>query len=241
MLKPRIRPILYAAAMMVAIGSFYFAQSIRTARAAATTPGVGPADALRMLLDGNQRFADGKPLHPNQDVARRGVLAGGQQPFAGILSCSDSRTAPEIIFDRGLGDLFIVRDAGNVAGSLAMESLYYTTAHLGTRLIVVLGHSKCGAVAATQSGHGSEIPDTAKLIDPAVAKAKGMPGDPLDNAIAENVRLNVKALSEWEPLAKMVQSGQIQIVGAVYNLDTGKVTLLDQPRRLALVPGEVTH
>ena len=227
--------------MLLAIGSLCLLQSGRTARADATAPGVNPTDALKMLLDGNQRFVDGKPVHPNQDLARRSVLAGGQQPFVGILSCSDSRTAPEIIFDRGLGDLFIVRDAGNVAGSLAMESLYYTTAHLGTRLILVLGHSKCGAVSATQSGHGSEIPDTAKLIEPAVAKTKGMPGDALDNAIAENVRLNVKALSEWEPLAKMIQSGQIQIVGAVYNLDTGKVSLLDQPRRLALVPIGSTH
>ena len=222
--------------MTLAIGSLYFTPSTRNATAAAPASGVSAADALKMLLDGNQRFVEGKPVHPNQDVTRRDVLAGGQQPFVGILSCSDSRVAPEIIFDRGLGDLFIVRDAGNVAGSLAMESLYYTTAHLGSRLIVVLGHSKCGAVAATQSGHGSEIPDTAKLIEPAVTRAKGMRGDALDNAIAENVRLNVKALSEWGPLAKMVQSGDIQIVGAVYDLSTGRVTVIDQPRSLSLVP-----
>ena len=223
--------------MILAVGSFYVVQSARTARAAAPASSVSPADALKMLLDGNQRFIHGKPVHPNQDVTRRDALAGGQQPFVGILSCSDSRTAPEIIFDQGLGDLFIVRDAGNVAGSLAMESLYYTTAHLGTRLIVVLGHSKCGAVAATQSGHGSEIPDTAKLIEPAVAKAKGMPGDALDNAIDENVRLNVKALSEWGPLAKMVKSGDIEIVGAVYDLSTGRVTVIDQPGRYEQIGG----
>ena len=222
--------------MMLAIGSLYFVPSTPTASAAAPVSSVSAADALKMLLDGNQRFVEGKPVHPNQDTARRGVLAGGQQPFVGILSCSDSRVAPEIIFDQGLGDVFIVRDAGNVAGSLAIESLYYTTAHLGSRLILVLGHSKCGAVAATQSGHGSEIPDTAKLIEPAVTKAKGMPGDALDNAIAENVRLNVKTLSESEPLAKMVQSGQIQIVGAVYDLSTGRVAIIDLPKSLSLVP-----
>jgi len=182
-----------------------------------------------LLLDGNQRFAEGKLVHPNQDVTRRKALAGGQQPFAALLSCSDSRTSPEIIFDQGLGDLFIVRDAGNVPGPLVLDSLYYTTAHLGTRLIVVLGHTKCGAVGATLGGKGSEIPETAKEIEPAVVKSRSMPGDALENAIAENVRLTVKKLSTSAPLANMVKSGQVQIVGAVYNLDTGHVTVIDQP------------
>jgi carbonic anhydrase len=214
---------------MLAIGSLFVLRGFTPARADAPANSIPPADALKMLLDGNQRFAEGKPVRPNQDVTRRKVLAGGQQPFAALLSCSDSRTAPEIIFDQGLGDLFIVRDAGNVPGPLAEESLAYTTGHLGTRLIVVLGHSKCGAVTATLGGHGNEIPQTAKEIEPSVMKTKGMPGDALDNAIAENVHLTVKKLSAWEPLAGMVKSGQVQIIGAVYNLDTGRVTVIDQP------------
>jgi carbonic anhydrase len=180
------------------------------------------------LLEGNQRFADGKPMRPNQDATRRAALVGGQQPFAAILSCSDSRTAPEIIFDRGLGDLFIVRDAGNVPGPLALESLHYATAHLGTPLILVLGHTNCGAVAATLSGQTGDIPETAKEIEPAVAKSKSMSGDALDNATSENVRLTVRKLSTWTPLAEMVKAGNLQIVGAVYHLDSGRVIVLDQ-------------
>jgi carbonic anhydrase len=144
------------------------------------------------------------------------------------LSCSDSRTAPEIIFDRGLGDLFIVRNAGNVPGPFAQESLFYAAAHLGTRLILVLGHTKCGAVGATLSGQTADIPQTAREIEPAVAKSKSMSGDALDNAISENVRLTVEKLSTAPPLAEMVKAGNLQIVGAVYHLDSGRVIVLEQ-------------
>ncbi|HKF29966.1 MAG TPA: carbonic anhydrase [Candidatus Binataceae bacterium] len=190
---------------------------------------MSPADALKLLLEGNQRFVEGTPERPNQTVARREALVGGQQPFAAILSCSDSRTTPEIVFDRGKGDLFVVRDAGNVPGPLALESLHYATAHLGTRLVLVLGHTKCGAVAATLSGQTEDIPETAKEIELAVAKSKSMSGDALYNAIAENVRLTVQRLSTWTPLAEMVKAGDIQIIGAVYHLDSGRVIVLDQP------------
>lgn len=229
MQNPKHRRVVICIAAILAIGGLLVAQGLRPARADAPPSSAGPADALKLLLEGNQRFADGKPERPNQDATRRAALVGGQQPFAAILSCSDSRTPPEIVFDRGLGDLFIVRNAGNVPGPLALEGLHFATAHLGTRLILVLGHTKCGAVAATLSGQTGDIPETAKEIEPAVAKSKSMSGDALDNAIAENVRLTVHKLSTWTPLAEMVKAGDLQIVGAVYHLDSGRVIVLDQP------------
>ncbi len=228
MRNPRLRALVTATVALAAIANLTLLWNLQRAHAAAATPSVSPADALKQLLEGNQRFVDGKLQHPNQDAARRTDLKAGQHPFAAILSCSDSRTAPEIVFDQGLGDVFIIRDAGNVPGPLALESIHYATAHLGTRLIVVLGHTKCGAVAATLAGKTGDIPETAKEIEPAVEKTKSMPGDALDNAIAENVRLTVEKLSKWKPMAAMIKRGDIEIVGAVYHLDTGRVTVFDQ-------------
>ena len=203
--------------------------ALRSARASdAPASTVSPADALKQLLDGNQRFVDGKTEHPNQDAARRDQLVAGQHPFAAILSCSDSRATPEIIFDRRLGDLFIVRDAGNVPNAVVLESLHYAVAHLGSRIILVLGHSNCGAVTATLAGHTGDVPEIAKLIRPAVEKSKGQPGDVLDNAIRENVRLTVSQLSAWKPLAESIKRGDIQVVGGIYDLQTGRVTLIDE-------------
>ena len=215
--------------VILCIGGLLVVSSHVPARADAPPSSVSAADALKLLLEGNQRFVEDKPERPNQTAARRAALVGGQQPFAAILSCSDSRTTPEIVFDRGMGDLFIVRDAGNVPGPLVLESLHYATAHLGTRLILVMGHTNCGAVAATLSGQTGDIPETAKEIDQAVAKSKSMPGDALENAIAENVRFTVQKLSTSTPLAEMVKAGDIQIVGAVYHLDSGRVIVLDKP------------
>jgi carbonic anhydrase len=229
MQNPRLRRALTSILFILGIGGLLVVKSLAPARAAApSSAGASPADALKLLLEGNQRFADGKPVRPHQDASRRAALVGGQQPFAAILSCSDSRTPPEIIFDRGLGDLFIVRNAGNVPSPLVLEGLHFAAAHLGARLILVLGHTKCGAVAATLSGQTGDIPETAKEIEPAVAKSKSMSGDALDNAISENVRLTVQKLSTEAPLTEMVKAGDLQIVGAVYHLDSGRVIVLDQ-------------
>jgi carbonic anhydrase len=228
MQNPRFQRVLTSSVAVLAIGGLLVIQGLRPARADAPPSSVSAADALKLLLEGNQRFVEDAPERPNQTLARREALVGGQQPFAAILSCSDSRTTPEIVFDRGKGDLFVVRDAGNVPGPLALESLHYATAHLGTRLILVLGHTKCGAVAATLSGQTGDIPETAKEIEPAVAKSKSMSGDPLDNAISENVRLTVQKLSTWTPLAEMIKAGKLQIVGAVYHLESGRVIVLEQ-------------
>ena len=189
--------------------------------------GLASLDSLKDLLRGNQRFVDGRTQHPNQDAARRKQLVGSQRPSVAVLSCSDSRVPPEVIFDRGLGDLFIVRDAGNVAGPLARESLHYAVAHLGSRVILVLGHTNCGAVTATVARNTSDIPETARQILLAVRKSKTMAGDPVKNAITANVRVTVAKLSTWKPIAAMVKRGELQVIGAVYHLDTGRVTLID--------------
>ena len=228
MQNPRLQRVLTSSVAILAIGGLLLLKGLRPARADPPPSNASAADALKLLLEGNQRFVEGTPERPNQTVARREALVGGQQPFAAILSCSDSRTTPEIVFDRGKGDLFVVRNAGNVPGPFAQESLYYAAAHLGTRLILVLGHTRCGAVAATLSGQTADIPQTAKEIEPAVAKSKSMSGDALDNAISENVRLTVQKLSTATPLAEMVKAGNLKIVGAVYHLDSGRVIVLEQ-------------
>lgn len=201
----------------------------QTAHAASVGTSVGPSDALQMLLDGNQRFMDGKKQYPNQDAARREKLAHGQHPFACVLSCSDSRIPPELVFDRGLGDLFVVRVAGNTVEPAGMESLRYAVDHLGPRLILVLGHRHCGAVKAAVSGHTEDFPVIDKSILPAVIATKDMPGDPLENATIENVRIGVQQLSKWAPFAELISEGKLKVVGGIYNLHTGHVMLIDQP------------
>lgn len=191
--------------------------------------GIHPNQALEILLEGNERFAAGRAIHPRQDTARRAELLGGQKPFAVILCCSDSRVAPEIIFDQGLGDLFVIRTAGNVADTVALGSIEYAVEHLGSRLVVVLGHQKCGAVTAavqsnTAPGHVDSI---VKAILPAVAAAQGKAGDLVWNAAKENVKRVVAQISSSEPiLSELVRAGTVQVIGAMYYLDSGKVELV---------------
>lgn len=185
--------------------------------------------ALQTLIDGNKRFAATKPAHPNQDKGRRDEVKGGQKPFAVIVGCSDSRIPPEILFDQGIGDLFVIRLAGNIVDDAALGSIEYAADHLGTRLIVVLGHSKCGAVTATAQGgeaHG-HIGRIVQLIIPALERAKGKPGDLVDNAIRENALLVTAAIASSKPiLSKMVEEGKIAVVPLYYDIDTGAVELL---------------
>jgi carbonic anhydrase len=218
--------------MLVLAGA---ALSIATARAvlaavhAATMP---PDQALQLLLDGNKRFVAGKLEHPNQGPDRRAEVAKGQHPFAAVLACSDSRTPPEIIFDRGLGDIFTVRVAGNVADKVVIESLDYSVKHLGVRVVMVLGHRRCGAVIAAVEGHeGTADQDVGPMLSelrPAVAESKGMAGDPVENAVRENVMLVMKNLATSAELSAMVKAGELKIVGGVYDLDTGTIEMLKE-------------
>jgi carbonic anhydrase len=195
-------------------------------------PSVAPTEAISKLKEGNGRYTSGNLQHPGQTTERRTELANVQHPFAAIVSCSDSRVPPEIVFDQGLGDLFIVRVAGNVINDEGLGSIEYTVDHLGTRLILVLGHQRCGAVDAAREtiaakgkapGH---IQSLVTAIKPAVeATAK----DDLETTVKANVKNVVKALRSSTPILKAkVDSGEIQVIGGYYSLDTGAVTFLDQ-------------
>ncbi|OPY76083.1 MAG: Carbonic anhydrase [Syntrophorhabdus sp. PtaU1.Bin050] len=186
-------------------------------------------EALQKLIEGNKRYVAGKPLHPHQDVERRRDVIQGQQPFAVILGCSDSRIPPEIIFDQGLGDIFVIRVAGNIVDDVALGSIEYAVDHLGTKLVVVLGHGKCGAVTATVQGgeaHG-HVTSIVKAIAPAVEKAKGRPGDLVDNAIKANAELVRDLIKSSKPLlAQAVSEGNISVIGAYYDIHSGEVEIV---------------
>lgn len=189
--------------------------------------------ALAELKSGNAHHVEHRYQHPHESADRLRQLASGQNPHAEILSCADSRVPPELIFDQGLGDLFIVRVAGNVAADTELGSLEYGAEHLHIPLLVVLGHQHCGAVTAALAGGeaGGHISALVKLLLPAVEKTRGLPGDSVDNAVRANVELVVKQLRNSTPiLAELVEHGKLKVVGAVYSLDTGKVTWLpDNP------------
>jgi carbonic anhydrase len=192
-------------------------------------PGIDPEAALRKLESGNQRYLSSHPARPHQDAARRAEVAGGQHPHAAVLSCADSRVPPELIFDEGLGDLFVVRVAGNVVTPEVLGSIEYAVEHLGCSLVLVLGHKRCGAVQAALSG-GREpgaISSLIKAIQPAIGSVKGKPGDTLDLAVRANVQRAVGQLKSAKPvLSEHIRKGALRVAGAVYDLDTGAVTLL---------------
>ena len=203
--------------------------------AAAQSAQEGPASADRALTElkaGNGRHATKRYEHPHQTAARQHELASGQHPHAAILSCADSRVAPEIIFDQGLGDLFDIRVAGNVAADAELASIEYAAEHLHVPVVVVMGHQKCGAVTAAVEGgeaHG-HLPALLEPIRPAVEKARGSTGDLVENAVRINVENVVNQLRDSEPVLKaLVASRQLRVVGAVYSLDTGKVDWLSVP------------
>lgn len=192
----------------------------------------GADEALQRLKDGNQRYVANKTVDPNQTEKRRVEVAQGQHPFATILGCVDSRVPPEIVFDRGLGDLFVIRTAGQVVDKAVMGSIEFGAAELGIPLILVLGHEKCGAVKATidavekPSGeaHGS-IGTLVEGIKPAVEAAKKQSGDLLDNAVRANVGVVVNELKQSPILSEALSAGKIKIVGGHYDLDTGLVEI----------------
>lgn len=195
-------------------------------------PAVANADeALQRLQEGNQRYVANKTVDPNQTESRRVEVAQGQHPFATILGCVDSRVPPEIVFDRGLGDLFVIRTAGQVLDDAVVGSIEFGAAELGIPLIMVLGHEKCGAVNATiealekQAEAEGSIGALVEGIKPAVEKVKGQPGDLLDNAVRANVEVTVSRLKESPILAEALKEGKIKIVGGRYDLDTGAVEI----------------
>jgi carbonic anhydrase len=193
---------------------------------------VSPDAALRRLVKGNERYAEGESRR--HDFKReREALVGGQNPYAGILSCADSRIAPEYAFDSGRGDLFVCRVAGNFANPDTIASMEYAVAMLGTPLIMVLGHDACGAVDATIKslkdnttlpGH---LPSLVESLTPAVKAVSGKPGDPLANAIRQNVIDNVAKLKSATPILNAaVEARKLRVVGGIYRLRDGRVELI---------------
>ncbi|MFN6517109.1 MAG: carbonic anhydrase [Nostoc sp. CreGUA01] len=190
---------------------------------------VSPNEAIRRLLNGNQRFVHQQRKYPDQSLERLRLVAKAQYPFAAILGCADSRVPAEIIFDRGLGDLFVVRVAGNVASDMAIGSLEYSTAVLGSQLIVVLGHKRCGAV--TEAIKNEPLPGrigfVVEGIKPALANINLATGNTSDDAVIANVKYQAKKLEESSViLTKLLRVGKLKIVGACYDLDTGKVNIV---------------
>ena len=191
---------------------------------------MSPDEALKRLKEGNANFVTDLPFHGVQGRERRVEIARGQTPFAVLVGCSDSRVSPELLFGRGLGELFIYRVAGNTVDRAALGSIEYAVAELGVPLILVLGHERCGAVAAAVSVvekntiFPGAIGEMVEPIVPAVLRARSQPGDLLDNAVRENVRGIVGRLRQEGPiLANAIGAGKLKIVGARYDLDDGAV------------------
>ncbi len=203
--------------------------------AAGPGPGISPDDALKILQQGNERFLAGKPQYPHQSAERRALTAGqGQHPFAAVLSCSDSRVPVEVIFDQGIGDLFVVRVAGNVAATDEIGSMEYAVDHLGVPLLVVLGHSQCGAVTAAVENPKlpGSLPALLAPIKPAVDKARAdNPGAAAEALLAAAVRANVfqalaDLLQKSPEVRNLVKAGKVSLLGALYEIDTGQVQWL---------------
>lgn len=187
-----------------------------------------PNQALKLLLDGNKRFVSKEFIHKNlaQEAAE---LKEGQAPFAVIIGCSDSRVPPEIIFDQGPGDLFVVRDAGNVIGPIELDSTLFAVKKLNTPLVVVLGHQNCGAVKATLLGqaHVPELSNIFPIIERAIKQCKSSQGDILINAIKCNVKAGVQDLKTQPAIAELIKTNKLQVIGAYFDFEDGNVSLVE--------------
>jgi carbonic anhydrase len=190
---------------------------------------VPPDAALARLLEGNQHFVAGTAAHPRQSAERRTTLAEGQHPFAIVLTCADSRVAPELYFDQGLGDLFVLRNAGNVLDDHIIGSIEYAVEHLHATLIIVVGHAQCGAVSAAVAGGRApgHIHTLVESIQPAVELAQKQEGDKVDNTVRAHARRVAEILRRVEPiLGTAVQAGHVKVVAGRYDLATGRVEIL---------------
>lgn len=207
------------------------------ALAAPTSPAVSPDKALEMLKEGNRRYVEGlKTGGSGRNAQRRDQVAESQSPYAIILGCADSRVAPEVLFDAGIGDLFVVRVAGNIVSPAnygIMGSLEFGVKVLGAGLIVVLGHSACGAVdAAIKTIDGNdELPGSVEgivdAIRPAARNSKGSSGDALANATVANVKMGMQRLPKTSEILKSaIDQGRLKVAGGVYDLRSGEVTFV---------------
>jgi carbonic anhydrase len=192
-----------------------------------------PAAAWQRLREGNARFVAGESLHPNQDASRRQSVAAGQDPFAVIFGCSDSRLAAEIIFDLGLGDAFVVRTAGQVIDDAVLGSIEYAVANLGTPLVMVLGHDSCGAVSATHAtARSGDMPrgfqrDLIERIMPSVLDARRNGEADVNSAVVEHTKQTASRLLEQSRIInEAVSQGEVAVVGVFYHLEDGQAELV---------------
>jgi carbonic anhydrase len=201
--------------------------NMQPSRAIASSP--DPSAALKRLMDGNQRFVHQLSKHSHQSSARMKEVAQAQHPFAALLSCADSRVAPEILFDEGIGDLFDIRVAGNIVTPEVLGSLEYAVDILNTPLIMVLGHERCGAVTAAVQGErlSGNINSFVKAIKPAILEIADKSEAAVDRAVVANVRYQMRKLKQNSTiLSQRLLDGKLTIVGGRYDLDTGEVTLI---------------
>lgn len=182
-----------------------------------------PEQSLTALKEGNQRFLTNQSLHPNRNEESRKETSEKQEPIATILGCSDSRSSPEIIFDQGIGDLFVVRVAGNVVGPIELDSIEYSVIYLKSPLIVVLAHENCGAIKAVMDGTTKDIEAIARLIKPAVEQTR----PDLESAAKTNAHNVAQQLRKSRVIAKLIKNGSLRVVSGYYNFHDGRVEILD--------------
>jgi len=214
-------------------GTSALALRMLTGPATAAGEATGP---LACLAAGNERFARGEPLREHQTLERRSEIARGQRPLAVIVGCSDARVPPELVFDQGLGDLYVVRCSGGVLGDAAIGSIEYAVEHLHCTLVVVLAHERCGAISAVLQGERlpGHLAALVPGIDPVAVEARARGGDVLDNTVRLSAERMADELSTSEPiLAPAVRAGTLSIVPARYDLDTGVVEWLGGTEALA--------
>nr|WP_322710207.1 carbonic anhydrase [Nostoc sp. ChiSLP03a]MDZ8211318.1 carbonic anhydrase [Nostoc sp. ChiSLP03a] len=189
---------------------------------------ITPDKALQELLDGNDRFVKAKRRNPNQTQSRLVEIAKGQKPFASILGCADSRVPSEIVFDQGLGDLFVCRIAGNIATTQQIGSLEFGSLVLGTKVIMVVGHERCGAVQAAIKGASvpGNIGSLLEAIKPSVESSKDQSGDMVEIVCKANILAQIKRLQSSSVLSELIKAEKLKIVGGYYDLDTGEISVV---------------
>ncbi|MEU9714446.1 carbonic anhydrase [Streptomyces sp. NPDC047976] len=218
------------------------------ARPEAAAPNAAPTTpdaAFARLMEGNKRWVDGSLQHPDRDPTRRELVAQSQEPFGVVLSCIDSRVPPELLFDTGLGDLYVLRTGGQAVGPVVTGSVEYGPVTGGTPLIFVLGHQRCGAIDAAYKAlrDGKDLPGNLKAVQQALKPAydqvakEGGTGDPVDRMIRAQIKLTADDLRANADLAPMVRKGSVVVVGGYYSLDTGKVEILTGAPAGAATPG----
>jgi len=202
---------------------------IATNAFASDTQNLSSDEALLKLKQGNKHFASSRLKHPDESHHRRDELVKGQHPFAAILSCSDSRVPTEIIFDQGLGDIFTIRNAGNVLDEHILGSIEYAVEHLGINLVVVMGHESCGAIEAAMSKHHDTkaIESLKKSIEPAICECKRTNTYTYENVIKTHAKLDVENILKDKDLCDYIAKHNVKIIPAYYHLNTGKVEFLN--------------